>query len=96
MCSPVEIREPAIVIRISRLFREGMTEHELYEATREVWRVGERRDQARFAMAVFGGVIKEVYQIDSWHPAGTTPYTTRPPTDTRRKRTLGAHRPASA
>ncbi len=43
--------------------------------TRGVWRLGPRRERARYAMAVFGGVVREVYAIESWHPAGTTDYT---------------------
>ena len=36
-----------------------------------------KRAQARFAMAVFEGVVREVYRINRWHPAGTTRYETR-------------------
>ena len=50
---------------------------ELYEATRGVWRIGARRDSAELAMAVFEGVVKEVYEIETWHRAGTTLYETR-------------------
>ncbi|HOF88067.1 MAG TPA: hypothetical protein PLZ36_08205 [Armatimonadota bacterium] len=27
-------------------------------------------------MAVFDGIVREVYRIESWHPSGTTPYAT--------------------
>lgn len=54
-----------------------MTPLELYEATRGIWRIGERREQADYAMAVFRGVVKEVYTIDEWHPSGTNRYLTR-------------------
>lgn len=68
----VEIREPAILIRINALYRPGMTAIELYDATRGVWRVGEKRERARYAFAVFAGVIREVYEIQEWFPAGST------------------------
>lgn len=74
---PVEVIEPALLIRINRLYREGMSEPELYEATRGVWKIGERRNRVRCVFAVFGGVVREVYEVEAWHPAGTTPYTTR-------------------
>ena len=32
---------------------------------------------ARFALAVYHCVVKEVYEIESWHPAGTTEYLER-------------------
>jgi uncharacterized protein len=75
---PVEVTDPAILIRINRLDRHGMSELELYEATRGVWKLGERRKMAQFAMAVFEGVVREVYSIHSWHRGGTLTYTTRP------------------
>jgi hypothetical protein len=73
---PVDIVDPAILIRINRLFRPHMTDQELYEATRGMWRLGTRREKYPLAMAVFVGVVREVYQIDSWHSAGTTTYVT--------------------
>ena len=71
------VEVPALLIRINRLFRHNMTPLELYEATRGVWKVGPRCTKARYAFAVFEGVVREVYEIDSWHAAATTPYTTR-------------------
>ncbi len=54
-----------------------MTPLELYEATRGTWKLGERRKGARYAFAVFEGVVREVYEIEAWHHAGSTPYATR-------------------
>lgn len=72
-----QITEPSILIRINRKYRDGMSQQELYEITRGVWKIGERREKAQLAFAIYQGVIKEVYTIDTWHPAGTTPYHTR-------------------
>jgi uncharacterized protein len=72
-----DILEASMLITINRLYRSGMTPVELYEATRGIWKVGRRREKAEFAMAVFQGVIREVYRIKRWHPAGTLPYVTR-------------------
>lgn len=71
---PVEVVHPALLIRINQLYRHGMTADELYEATRGVWKLGPRREHAGLALAVFEGVVREVYQVQSWHPAGSTPY----------------------
>ena len=54
-----------------------MSDLALYEATRGVWRIGRRRDNVRYALAVYQGIIQEVYEIDHWQPAWTTPYKTR-------------------
>lgn len=74
---PVTVEVPALLIRINRLYRHNMSEQELYEATRGVWKLGPRCTKARYAFAVFEGVVREVYEIESWHPAATTPYVTR-------------------
>ncbi|NPV57405.1 MAG: hypothetical protein HPY76_12140 [Anaerolineae bacterium] len=73
---PAEVSDPVLLIRINRLYRYSMTEQELYEATRGKWKVGSRRDKARYALAVFRGIVREVYQIDHWVPAGTSKYFT--------------------
>jgi hypothetical protein len=50
-----------------------MTASELYDATRASWKVGEkRRQQAKYAFAVFEGIVREVYEIKSWLKAGST------------------------
>src|SRR4051812_36861754 len=72
-----EIHEPVLLIRIADRYRPDMSDVELYEATRGVWRVGAARETVRVALAVFDGVVVEAYQIDSWHPAGTNEYLTR-------------------
>jgi uncharacterized protein (DUF433 family) len=73
---PIQITHPVILIRINRQFRPGMSSAEMYDSTRGVWRVGQRRERARYAFAVFKGVVHEVYEIDAWHPAGSTVYKT--------------------
>ena len=77
---PIEIREPAVLIRINDLYRAGMTAMELYDATRGVWKLGANREKAKYAFAVFAGVIREVYEIRQWLPAGST-LSTRSPED---------------
>jgi uncharacterized protein len=74
---PVEVDVPALLIRINRLYRHNMTPLELYEATRGVWKLGARCTKAKYAFAVFEGVVREVFAIQSWHPAAKTPYATR-------------------
>lgn len=70
--TPVEIKEPALLIRINRLYRHTMTPLELYDATRIAWKVGLDREKARFAMAIYAGVVREVYEIAGWYPEGST------------------------
>lgn len=74
---PTTVEEPSLLIRINRLYREGMSLHELYEATRGIWPLSRRRERARLALAVYRGIVRGVFEIDSWHRAGSTPYDTR-------------------
>ena len=80
---PVDVRHKAILITINRLYRSDMTNEELYEATRGVWKVGQKRDRAEYAIAVYQGIAREVYRIRTWHPAGTLPYRFREPEDVK-------------
>lgn len=78
-CAPsrVDVDVPCLLIRINHLFGYGMDDNALYEATRGIWVIGARRERAVYAMAVFAGIVREVYEIERWHPAGSTPYKTR-------------------
>lgn len=72
---PVKVKEPAILIRITQMYRPHMPPVELYDATRGVWTVGPQRERAKFAFAVFEGIVREVYEIQQWLPGGSTLYT---------------------
>lgn len=70
---PVNIEEPAILIRINKAFRFTMSEMELYDYTRGRWKLTPKRAKnAKYGFAVYQGVIQEVYEIFDWHKAGTT------------------------
>jgi uncharacterized protein len=71
---PVEI-DPShcvVLIRINRNFERGMTDDALYEATRKWWKVGPAKRQLgmsnapQWAIAVFGGIVRAVYRIETW------------------------------
>ena len=73
-----DIAEPALLVRINQLYRPQMSAEALYEATRGIWKVsGNRRDHVKYALAVFRGVVVEVYSVDGWARAGSSEYTTR-------------------
>ena len=67
-----KVREPVILIRINKLYRYGMSDADLYDATRSAWRVGPKRNRAQYALSVFEGVVREVYRIKQWLEAGST------------------------
>ncbi len=80
------ITENVIAIKINQAYRENMTELELYEITRGYWKIDAKRaEKADYVFSVYKGIIKEVYKIKEWLPAGTIPRSTLPdakvPTD---------------
>ena len=60
MSNEIFINESVILIRISKLFHEGMTTEELYEATRGVWKIGQRRNDPDYAFSVANGEVKSM------------------------------------
>lgn len=69
----VNIEDPAILIRINKAFRYSMTEMELYEYTRGKWKLDpQRASKAKYGIAVFEGIVQEVYEIHHWYKAGST------------------------
>jgi hypothetical protein len=61
-----------------------MSDAALYDATRGVWKVSrERAEKVKYALAVFEGIVREIYQISSWQRAGSTQYPTRRLSDVR-------------
>ena len=60
--------EPVILLTINRTYRPNMTDSELYEATRKWWVVGEKRERAKYAVAVKRGETLEAYEIHEWYP----------------------------
>jgi len=78
-----KIEDEAILILINRLYRSDMSAEELYEATRGIWKIGPKRERIEYAMAVYQGIVREVYRILEWLPAGTLKYETRDSTGFR-------------
>jgi hypothetical protein len=74
---PVTVTHPALLIRVNQLYRHNMSPLELYEITRGIWKVGPRRSSVKLAMAVFEGIVREVYEVQEWSQALTTNYSTR-------------------
>lgn len=68
-----DIEDAVILIRINQAFRYSMPENELYEYTRGRWVLNPNRaKKAKYAFAVYQGVVQEVYEILDWYKAGST------------------------
>ena len=65
----ISIQEPAVILNIRQLFDPSMSHEDIYEATRGDWVMGQvRREQVQYAFAVFNGIVREIYQVESWEP----------------------------
>ena len=74
-----DIGENIIAIKINRSYRENMTVTELYEVTRGWWKLDLKKARyAEYVFSVYQGIVKEVYKIDGWFPAGSIPRITLP------------------
>jgi hypothetical protein len=75
---PVNIEHKVILIRINQQFRPDMSEEELYDVTRGIWKLSpERAKETDYAFAVFEGVVREVYEIERWRSAEELEFPTR-------------------
>ncbi len=66
------ITEPALIVIINRMYRRGMTADELYEIARGNWVVGVNRNRIKCVFAVSNGLVRQVYEVEKWHPIQET------------------------
>lgn len=67
--TPTEIapEHRVLLIRVNREYRHGITPEELYQKTRQWWKVNPRR-KPEYAFSVYDGVVRAVYRIERWEP----------------------------
>ena len=66
--------KPTMVIKINRLYRDGMSGDEIFHATRGWWRLNlESAKKVCLVLAVANGLVKGVYSAQKWmtHPVDT-------------------------
>lgn len=68
-CPPIPY--PVIMLKIQNGWRADMNENEVYEKTRGHWKIAPWvRDQSPlYALGIAYGIIRGVYQVDSWFPS---------------------------
>lgn len=64
-----DIADNLMMIRISNTYSDALSPLELYEMTRGFWRVDvERAREVDYVLAVYQGIVREVYQVADWFP----------------------------
>ena len=74
-----DLRGNSIAILINRDYRPDMDDLELFEITRGIWtkKMVTASEDRKYAFAFHKKVVKDVYEISHWVPAGTHQYFTR-------------------
>ena len=65
-----EIKHNILVIKINKLYRPNMSNYEIYDAVRGMWRVSLnsiKSKDIRYVFAVYNSLIVGVYKPDEWH-----------------------------
>ena len=59
--------DKAVLIRLNKTYREGMTQDELYSASRGNWAISlKRAAMANYAYVLYKGSVVEVYSVSRW------------------------------
>jgi hypothetical protein len=69
LLEPVPESDRLILMKITRLYRPGMSEAELYEITWGWWDCSPQRHGPNLALAVYDGIVRAVYRIHEWEIA---------------------------
>jgi len=69
-----DFTENVVLLNLSDFYLPNMDGYEMYEATRGYWvmNLDNAKANIEYALAVGDGVIREMYKVKDWYPAGTT------------------------
>ena len=70
----IKPKHSGLAFILNKTYRSSMSPIELLEATRGTWSRPPRDQSIRFAYATYHNIVKEVYKIEGWLPAGTQQY----------------------
>jgi len=63
-----ELDDPVIIININKKYKRGSDSSEIYNATKQSWKVSASRIQnIKYALSEYEGIIIEVYKINEWY-----------------------------
>ncbi len=71
-----------VFVKLADTYRKGMSAEGLYESARGVWNLSvEYAKDYGYVLALWEGLVVEVYQVARWQPANPSHYPTRIPRD---------------
>ncbi len=63
----IEITDPVMLININKLFKRNMSKDELYQATRQSWKVWEKRNKIKYVLVHYKWIVREIYEVEGWY-----------------------------
>jgi hypothetical protein len=69
----IDIAEKSLLFSINRTYGDYMSDDQIFAVTYRAWRMSERKNEAKYAFAVYKGIVKGVFTIDSWHKDELSP-----------------------
>jgi hypothetical protein len=63
----ITISEPSIIININKLYKRFMTDEDLYNSTKQAWILGTKKKNAKYVIAAYRGLVREIYEIENWY-----------------------------
>ena len=73
-----EILHRVVFVKLAETYRKGMSAAALYEAARGVWSLSpETASKYNYVLALWEGLVVEVYHVEYWQPADPAHYPTR-------------------
>ena len=63
-----EIGQNCVIININKTYKRGSGENAIYNATKEIWNIKEkRRNQIEYVLSEYKGLIVEVFKVKKWY-----------------------------
>ena len=63
------IEDDCLIININKSYKRGSGVDAIYNATKETWRIEERRrEKVKYVLSEYKGLIVEVFKVDRWYP----------------------------
>ena len=60
--------EPILIVKLNQKYRPGMSSEDLYEASKQRWVVGTRRNKVKYVVPAYNGRTIEAYLVENWYP----------------------------
>jgi hypothetical protein len=68
---PTEFKHNVLILNINRTYYKGISDEELYNATRKSWKVNiKSAEKVEYVIARANGILREIYRVNKWfeHP----------------------------